>query len=229
MKSHHEKKGDWFGVLFVISLPNAVLSRAIEAQLIALAQESGVVGLTNKASENHYAETELAEIPPAIAKITGALEMLLGNDIFTSVDSDEPEVLTTKPEHLPKLARVYRGSAETPRDRGPGDPASATHAYVVPASLKSWGSFEGDEPNKAFRVLAGSSWRPAVPVGGPSTVASQLYQVSIQQGLIEAGVLDPETKTFNVAHVFENWTRAARCVSGIGTYSGSYHWQRLAS
>ena len=49
----------------------------------------------------------------------------------------------------------------------------------------------------------------------------------VQKELTDAGVLGPETKMFIKDRVFENWTRAARCVSGIDTYSGAYHWQRL--
>lgn len=58
-------------------------------------------------------------------------------------------------------------------------------------------------------------------------VEAQLKQAAIQEALIHDGVLDPDAEAFATDHVFESWTQAARCVSGISTYSGAYHWQLL--
>jgi MFS family permease len=46
-------------------------------------------------------------------------------------------------------------------------------------------------------------------------------------GRLSDGVLDEQSHTLTRDHVFDSWKRAAHVVSGIGSYSGMYHWQRL--
>ena len=150
--------------------------------------------------------------------------MLLGSDIFTSQE-DEPTEGVERIERPPKLARTYKGAAERPTRREPDDPAEATHRWAG-ATIRAWGRFEEPEPDTRFRVLAESGWRPAVLDPTHAVYRQQQRVADRQQSLIDAGVLDADKTTFSADHLFDNWTQAAHVVSGWGSYSGGYHWQR---
>lgn len=153
--------------------------------------------------------------------------MLLGSDIFTSQE-DEPTQGVERIERPPKLTRTYKGPAEHPTPRDPDDPRSATHRWAG-GIVRAWGRFEGPEPDTQFRVLAGSGWRPAILDPSHAVYRQQQRVANRQQSLIDDGVLDVDAATFNEDHIFDNWTRAAHVVSGWGSYSGGYHWQRIES
>ena len=88
ISSHHlsEKKA-WFGVLFAIPLPTD-LCQSAEAELISRASSAEVVTLANAKTESHWLQAENVHLAPALESVVGALELLLGNDIFTA--RDEP-------------------------------------------------------------------------------------------------------------------------------------------
>jgi len=114
-----------------------------------------------------------------------------------------------------------------PRAREATDPPGATHSDVG-AGLAAWGRFEADEPDTRFRVLAGRTWRR--PILDPAQVSykHQLRVAERQAPLIEEGVLDAHAMSFAGDYVFDNWSQAVGVVSGKGSYSGGYHWQRIA-
>lgn len=94
--------------------------------------------------------------------------------------------------------------------------------------MRAWGRFEGPEPDTRFRVRGGSGWRPAV-VDPSQTVYKQQQRVAAAQAaLVAEGVFDEATHSLTRDHVFESWTRAAHMISGVGSYSGMYHWQRIS-
>jgi hypothetical protein len=124
------------------------------------------------------------------------------------------------------LAREYRGRAAESRPRSANDPSDATHGYVG-AQVQAWGRFEAEDPDKRFRVLAGSDWRKPVLNPEATTYDRQVEVGETQDQLVAAGVLDPATMTFPHDHIFENWTLATRVVSGKAQYSGAYQWQLL--
>lgn len=227
IRTHHvTPKKNWFGVLFAVPLSNPMLARTIEAELIQRAREADVVALTNVAEENRFAGHEDGQIEAAVEKIAGALEMLLGTDIFTSKESEEPETVGPALERLPRYSRVNRGGAEKPRARRPDDPPDATHAMVA-AAIPAWGRFEAEQPDTRFRVLAGSTWRAPTLDQSHVTYKAQVRVQKHQDELIARGVLDPESKTFAKDHVFDNWTQAITLVAGKGQYSGGRNWQPL--
>ena len=152
--------------------------------------------------------------------------MLLGNDIFTPPDSEDTSVDVDSLERPAPLARVYKAQARDPRARTEADPADATHAYVG-AGIRAWGRFEADEPDTRFRVLAGSAWRRPTLDPEMASYAHHVRVESRQQPLLDDGTLDAATMTFSRDCVFENWSQAVGVVSGKGSYSGGYHWQRL--
>jgi hypothetical protein len=226
IKSHHVNPAkNWFGVLFAVPIGSPLLCPAVEAELIAAVTEAGVVEvIDNKASESLHVGVDDVHIEPAVEKVRSALQLLLGSDIFTP--SDDTSVIDPPVKHLTPLAREYRGSASQPRSRLADDPASATHVFAK-AVVAAWGRFEADEPDKRFRVLGGSGWRPPVLNPDAVTYDSQVKVGELQKQLIQAGVLDESTHRFVKDHVFENWTVATRIVSGKSQYSGAYNWQRL--
>ncbi len=121
---------------------------------------------------------------------------------------------------------MYKGQAAEPRPRTAADPTQATHSYAG-AGAPAWGRFEANDPDKRFRVLAGSGWRK--PVLNPEATRYDLHlKLAEQQDhLVADGVLDPGTMTFPRDHIFDNWTIASRVISGKATHSGGYHWQLL--
>ena len=228
IRSHHvNPRKNWFGVLFAIPVSSTLLCPAIEAEMIRRVREAEVVGvIDNLAEEQRWLDADDVHVAPALDGILGALEMLLGSDIFTPEDSSEASVVVDAPAKSAPLARVYKAQAKDPRDRQEPDPAEATHAYVG-AGIVAWGRFEADEPDTRFRVLAGSSWRPTVLNESQASYPRQLRVSNLQGELVTAGVLDAETLTFPQDHVFDNWSYAVWVVSGHGSYSGGYHWQLL--
>jgi hypothetical protein len=76
------------------------------------------------------------------------------------------------------------------------------------------GRFEEDDPDKRFRVLAGSGWRKPVLNPEATTYELQVKVGELQDELVAAGVLDAATMTFTRDHVFDNWTLATRVISG---------------
>ena len=130
-------------------------------------------------------------------------------------------------ERLPHLARAYKGQASEPRPREDADPETATHSYVG-AGAVAWGYFEADDPDKRFCVLAGSGWRRATINPEAASYEAQRRVSEAQDELVTAGVLDESHMAFTRDHTFDNWSVATRIVSGKGSYSGAYNWQRLS-
>ena len=229
IRTHHvTPRKNWFGVLFAIPMASPLLLPAIEAEMIRRVREASVVSIVdNRADEKRWLDVDEFQVTPALDGIVGALEMLLGSDIFTSQE-DEPTQVVERIERPPKLARTYKGPAEHPTQREPDDPLDATHRWAG-GIVRAWGRFEGPEPDTQFRVLAGSGWRAAILDPSHAVYRQQQHVADKQQSLIEAGVLNVDAATFSKDHVFDNWTRAARTVSGWGSYSGGYHWQLIES
>jgi hypothetical protein len=229
VRTHHvTPRKNWFGVLFAIPVGSPLLLPAIEAEMIRRVREASVVSVVeNRADEHRWLDAEDVHVLPALDGIVGALEMLLGSDIFTSQE-DEPSQGIDEIERPPHLARVYKGAAEETARRLAGDPAEATHRFAG-TIVRAWGRFEGPEPDTRFRVLTGSEWRAAILKPSQSSAVSRQQQrlADVQQAMSEQGVLGEDPDRFKVDHVFENWTRAARAVVGWASYSGGYHWQRL--
>ncbi len=227
IKAHHVAvQKNWFGVLFAVPLPNPMLARPIEAELIKRAREADIVALTNSVEENRFADLADPAVESAVEKIGAAMELLLGADIFTPSEAEEPESAEPPLERIPRLARVYHGQAEPVRPRRLDDPGGADHAFVT-AGVKAFGRFEGPEPDTRFRVLAGSAWREPILDPSYATYQAQVRLKGRQDELIQEGVLDPDSMTFARDHVFDNWTHAAAVVAGKAQYSGPYNWQRI--
>lgn len=226
IRSHHvTPKKDWFGVLFAIPISATSLIQAVEAELIRRVREAAVVNVVaNVAAEARFLDSENVHVAPALGAIVEALEMLLGNDIFTPPD-EEATVTSVERRETP-LARVYKGSAEKIAAREDSDPDDATHRFAG-KTVHAWGRFEGPEPDTRFRVLGGSSWRPAILDPSHTVYKQQQRVATTQEALVADGVFDETTHSLTRDHVFENWTRAAHAISGVGSQSGMYHWQRL--
>ena len=229
IRSHHvNPKKNWFGVLFAVPMNGALLCPAVEAELIGQVTEAGVVDvIANVAAEARHRGADDVHVEPAVEKIRDGLQLLLGSDIFTPTDVAEPQTTDAPIARSAPLAREYKAQATEPRSRTADDPPTATHGYVG-AGVAAWGSFEADEPDTRFRVLAGSTWRQPVLNPEATTYDLQVKVGEAQGELKAAGVLDEGTMTFTTDHVFDNWTAATRIVSGKAQYSGGYHWQLLA-
>ena len=93
--------------------------------------------------------------------------------------------------------------------------------------VMAWGGFEGEEPDKRFRVLAGSQWRKPTLNPDATTYKRQVNVDMMQKELISQGVLDTASMKLTRDHVFRNWADATQVISGKPQYSGGYHWQRL--
>src|SRR5207244_4060556 len=91
VRSHHvTPRKNWFGVLFAIPVAAPMHCPAIEAEMIRRIHEAGVVGvIDNRAQEERWLDADDVHIAPALDGIIGALEMLLGSDIFTPQETDE--------------------------------------------------------------------------------------------------------------------------------------------
>lgn len=229
IRSHHvTPKKDWFGVLFAIPLSATSLIQAVEAELIRRVREAGIVAVVaNVAAEARFLDSENVHVPPALDVIVDALQMLLGSDIFTPPDEEAASTVTSVERRETPLARVYKGSAEKVASREDSDPSHATHRFAGKI-VRSWGRFEGPEPDTRFRVLAGSGWRPAVLDPSQAAFKQQQRVAAAQAALVSDGVLDEATQTLTRDHIFDSWTKAAHVISGVGSYSGMYHWQRLS-
>lgn len=230
IRSHHVNPNrNWFGVLFAIPL-RALLCPAIEAELIAAVQGADsvdVVVATNSAEELRHRNTDDVHVEPALEKITDGLQLLLGQDIFTPQDEADAASAIDEPlERTTPLAREYRGAAANTRPRTTDDPEDATHAYTG-AGVSGWGAFEAPEPDPRFRVFARTSWRRATLDPEATTYPNQIRLSEKQAELIASGVLDEESMTLPSDHVFDNWSRATRILSGKHSYSGGYHWQLI--
>lgn len=229
IRSHHvDKKKNWFGVLFSVPITNSLICPAIEAELIGQVVEAGVVDvIDNTLSEKRKRDIDDPQLQPAVDKITDALELIMGSDIFTPPEDEEKTEIDEPITKMPFLARVYRNQAEEKRPRNDEDPPEAGHAWVG-AGLLAWGDFEATEPDKRFRVLEGSQWRRPVLNKDAKTYNRQVKVAGMQEQLLEQGVLDANTMKFSRDHVFDNWALATKVVGGKDSYSGGYHWQRLA-
>jgi len=225
---HHVTPGkNWFGVLFAVPVSSPLLCPAIEAELIGQVAEAGVVDvIANHAAESRHRGADDVHVEPAVEKIREGLQLVLGSDIFTSSDVAEPQSTDAPIARMAPLAREYKGPAAEPRPRTASDPADATHSYVG-AGAEAWGRFEGEEPDKRFRVLVGSGWRRPVLNPEATTHDLQVKVSAFQDDLVVAGVLESSGMSFSRDHVFDNWTVATRVISGKGQYSGGYHWQLL--
>ena len=228
IRSHHVNPGkNWFGVLFAVPVASPLLCPAIEAELIGQVTEASVVDvIANVAAPSRHRGADDVHVEPAVEKIRDGLQLVLGSDIFTPTDVADPHTTDAPIARMAPLAREYRGQASEPRSRTAGDPPQATHSYVG-AGAQGWGRFEGDDPDKRFRVLAGSGWRKPVLNPEATTYDLQVKVGELQDELAAAGVLDAATMTFTRDHVFDNWTLATRVISGKAQYSGGYHWQLL--
>lgn len=228
IRSHHVNPNkNWFGVLFAVPVASALLCPAIEAELIGQVAEAGVVDvIANETAERRHRDAEDVHVEPAVEKIRDGLQLVLGSDIFTSGDIVDRQTTDPPLARMVPLAREYRGRAADPRPRTGSDPSDATHSYVG-ARVQAWGRFEANDPDKRFRVLAGSDWRKPVLNPEATTYDRQVEVGETQDQLVAAGVLDSATMTFPQDHVFENWTLATRVVSGKAQYSGAYQWQLL--
>jgi hypothetical protein len=226
--SHHVNPAkNWFGVLFAVPVASPLLCPAIEAELIGQVTEASVVDvIANQAAERRHRDASDVHVEPAVEKIRDGLQLVLGSDIFTSADIVDPQTTDAPIARMAPLAREYRGQASEPRPRAASDPAEATHSYTG-AGAPAWGRFEGDDPDKRFRVLAASGWRKPVLNPEATTYDRQVEVGEAQDQLVAAGVLDTGTMTFPRDHVFDNWTLATRVISGKAQYSGAYHWQLL--
>jgi len=228
IRSHHINPGkNWFGVLFAVPVASPLLCPAIEAELIGQVTEAGVVDvIANVAAERRHRGEDDVHVEPAVEKIRDGLQLVLGSDIFTPTDVADPQTTDPPLARMAPLAREYKGQAAEPRPRTAIDPPEATHGYVG-AGAEAWGRFEADDPDKHFRVLAGSGWRRPVLNPQATTYDLQVKVGEAQEQLVDAGVLDAATMTFTRDHVFDNWTLATRIVSGKAQYSGAYQWQLL--
>jgi hypothetical protein len=227
-KHHVTPKKNWFGTLFAVPVEHALLCSAIEAELIWQLQEADVVDvIANVADENRHRAADDVHVEPAVEKIRDGLQLVLGSDIFTAADGDETGHTDPPIIRLPALAREYRGAAKTPRPRTASDPAEATHAYVG-AEVEAWGRFEADDPDKRFRVFSGGGWRRPVLNPENATYDRQVRLKETQDKFVKAGVLDEGEMIFKKDHVFDNWSLAAKTISGKAQYSGAYHWQWLS-
>jgi hypothetical protein len=228
IRSHHVSPSkNWFGVLFAVPVASPLLCPAIEAELIGQVTEAGVVDLiANVAAETRHRGVDDVHVEPAVEKIRDGLQLVLGSDIFTPTDVADPQTTDAPIPRMPPLAREYKGQASEPRARTTTDPPRATHSYVG-AGAQGWGRFEADDPDKRFRLLAGSGWRKSVPRPEAPNYDTQIKLCNQQDQLVAAGVLDTATMTFTRDHVFDNWSMATRVISGKATYSGAYTWQRL--
>ncbi len=225
---HVSAKKNWFGTLFAIPLQSAMHCQAIEAELIRRVSEAGIVGIIdNHASESRFLDVDDVHVAPALDAITGALELLLGSDIFSPGDEDPEPSEITPIKKAPLLARVYRAAAEKPRPRSLEDPTEATHGWVG-SGTKAWGRFEGSEPDTQFRVFKKSQFRRPTLDETQTAFKHQERVEKMQQALADAGAIDLDSLVFVSDHVFENWSRASVVVSGKGTYAGAYHWQLLS-
>jgi hypothetical protein len=224
IKSHHvSPRKNWFGDVFAIPT-DASLVQPVEAELIRLVREAGVVSIIdNRAAEERWLDAANPQVAPAVQQITTVLEMLVG-DIFTPSEAEVDQAVLETPERTPFLARVYRRDATRPWPRRPTDPQGATHA-VERVGLTAWGSFEADEPATEFRVYAGSAWRRATPETAEASRQRQLVVQERQEGLVRDGILDVESMSFARDHVFPNWTQAIQTIAGKAQYSGSYNWR----
>lgn len=229
IRGHHANpQKNWFGVLFAVPVRSPLLCPAIEADLISQVREAGVVDvIANVAAEARHRAADDVHVEPAVEKIRDGLQLLLGSDIFSPADVSEAQNTDAPLARSTPLAREYKGAASDPRPRTPDDPAEATHAWVG-AGLQAWGRFEGDEPDKRFRVLAGSGWRRPVLNPEATTYDLQVKVGEVQADLVGRSLLDEADLTFKTDHVFDNWTAACRVISGKGQYSGGYHWQLLS-
>jgi len=195
--------------------------------LIGQLIEAGVVDvIANVAAEGRHRGGDDVHLEPAVEKIRDGLQLLLGSDIFVPADVADPQTTDAPIARMAPLAREYKGRAAEPRSRTSDDPAEATHGYVG-AGATAWGRFEADDPDKRFRVLAGSGWRRPVLNPEATTYDLQVKVGELQEQLIDSGVLDAAAMTFTRDHVFDNWTAATRVVGGKGQLSGAYQWQIL--
>lgn len=217
IRSHHvNARKNWFGVLFAVPVSSSILCPAIEAELIGLVSEAGVVDvIANVNTENRHRGADDVHIEPAVEKIREGLQLVLGSDIFTPADVAEPANTDAPIARSPHLAREYKGQAADPRRRTEDDPSEATHSYVG-AKIQAWGRFEGPEPDKRFCVINGSDWRRPVLNPEATTYDQHVRLAAIQDELVETGVLSEEDMTFTNDHVFDNWTAATRVISVSG-------------
>lgn len=98
-------------------IPSPILCSAIEAELIGEANDAGVVEVVaNVATEARHRGVEDVHIEPAMEKIREALQLVLGNDIFTPRD-EEPSHVDPPIDRPPRLSREGVVARST-RDRG---------------------------------------------------------------------------------------------------------------
>jgi len=92
IRSHHVNASkNWFGVLFAVPVPDPILCPAIEAELISQINEAGMVEMVdNKAAEERHKGSADVHVKPSVDAIREALQLLIGNDIFSfAIDLDD--------------------------------------------------------------------------------------------------------------------------------------------
>lgn len=227
LRSHHVKpKKNWFGIIFAVPISNPLLCAAVEADLIDLVIAAGVVDVVDNISpEERFKGIDDPQVEPTVEKVREGLEVLLGSDIFTP-PVEESTPIDAPVKRMEPLAREYLGQAAKARPPRDDDPTNATHSYVG-AGLVAWGAFNGPEPDKKFRVFAGSRWRKPNLDLNATTFKLQKKVDELQASLVAEGILDDESLTFKQDYVFENWNYATQVVSGKGQYSGTKHWQPI--
>jgi len=229
ISQHHvTPRKDWFGTLFAVPIGSPLLCPAVEAEMIRQIKEAGVVDFVdNRVTPTAFLDAADVHVEPAVAAITEALEILLGNDIFSPAELETIEVSESEiVKKLTPLAREYKGTAAQPRARKESDPINATHGWVGSQTI-GWGRFEGLEPDNRFTVLSGSHFRRATLNEANARNDLQVVVEQTQQELADRGIIDLTQLVFLSNYTFDNWTRAAYVVSGKGTYSGGYHWQPI--
>lgn len=214
----------WFGVLFAVPIASPLLCAVVEAELIAAVTKAGVVDVVeNRSTEDVHLGAETIHAEAAVHRIRFALQLLLGEDIFTTAEVEH--ALRNPVARLATLAREYRGAAAKPRARTLDDLDGATHVFAQ-GVVAAWGRFEAEEPDKHFRVLKGSSWRRAVRDCGVAQ-RPQFGVDAVQDELVKLGVLAENPHVFSRDHVFKNWSVAAQVARSATQYTGAYNWMRL--
>ena len=164
----------WFGVLFAIPLPTD-LCPSVEAALISRASGAEVVTLANENKESRWLEAENVHLAPALESIVGALELLLGIDIFTSRDEPRAEVSGPSKSGGSRREWTLDSWMEDARER-----MGAPYADGVREVAEEWGalgestriSFGGGQVNAALF--------PVLDAGGTSYWPLAIYPTSIE-------------------------------------------------
>jgi len=107
-KHHVTPAKNWFGVLFAVPVDDSILCPAIEAELIRLVREAGVIDvIANEQDEKRYLDSTNIHVRPAVDEISSGLQLVLGSDIFTSADAEDSQ-RTSMDKPLPQVPRAVK-------------------------------------------------------------------------------------------------------------------------